>query len=213
MTLSMKHLDVLKNLLDTQQTHFHDQKIDWDNIVNHFARRLEHFMDERPSIEIFRFLIQCSISDRVRSIGLNQWRTDITSTIESIPANTHDTPYWFARHDGDPGNTRQAHLDSIRSKLATYEHEFLMLKEGTTMLELSLWRAKMNGSTSTNLSSNEGRSKKKTKIDESEFRNQCRISCGADNVIENVLPYLLPAADKKDNRKVGNGAARGTLRR
>ena len=44
------------------------------------------------------------------------------------------------------------------------------------------------------------------KIDEPGFRNQCRISCGADNVIENVLPYLLPAAEEKNKGSVGNGA-------
>ena len=37
-----------------------------------------------------------------------------------------------------------------------------------------------------------GGSNKKMKMDELEFRLQCRISCGADAVIENVLPYLLP---------------------
>ena len=37
-----------------------------------------------------------------------------------------------------------------------------------------------------------GGSNKKMKMDESEFRLQCRISCGADAVIENVLPHLLP---------------------
>ena len=33
---------------------------------------------------------------------------------------------------------------------------------------------------------------KKMKMDPSEFRLQCRVSCGADHVIENLLPYLLP---------------------
>ena len=32
---------------------------------------------------------------------------------------------------------------------------------------------------------------RKLGIDELEFRKQCRISCGAQHVIENVLPYLL----------------------
>ena len=35
------------------------------------------------------------------------------------------------------------------------------------------------------------RSQKKLKLDESCFRNQCRISCGSDIVIEHVLPYLV----------------------
>ena len=38
-----------------------------------------------------------------------------------------------------------------------------------------------------------GGSNKKMKMDESEFRLQCRISCGADAVIKNELPYLLPS--------------------
>ena len=36
-------------------------------------------------------------------------------------------------------------------------------------------------------------SNKKRKIDLSDFRLHCRISCGADQVVENVLPYLLPS--------------------
>ena len=57
------------------------------------------------------------------------------------------------------------------------------------MLELALWKAKMNGSKSNNT---RGR-RKKMKIDEQGLRNQCRISCGSDIVIQHVLPYLLPA--------------------
>jgi hypothetical protein len=29
-------------------------------------------------------------------------------------------------------------------------------------------------------------------MDRSDFRLDCRISCGADHAVENVLPYLLP---------------------
>jgi hypothetical protein len=37
-----------------------------------------------------------------------------------------------------------------------------------------------------------GDGNKKIKIDLSDFRLQCRNSCGSDHVIENLLPYLLP---------------------
>ena len=30
------------------------------------------------------------------------------------------------------------------------------------------------------------------KMDQSDSRLQCRISCGADHVVDNVWPYLLP---------------------
>ena len=183
-------LGVLKNLLDVQQTHFPDKKISWDNLLEISARPLKDLSDERPGVEVFRFCIQYSLSDRVRSIGLKQWRADIINMIESIPDKTHDTPTTPA-HRRDPANTRKAHLDRIRSKLATYERDFHCLKEATSMLEFAMWSAKMSESTHINPSSSEG-SNKKMKVDKSDFRNQCHISCGADNIIENVLPYLLP---------------------
>ena len=33
---------------------------------------------------------------------------------------------------------------------------------------------------------------KRRKVDESNLRKQCRVSCGADIVIQHTLPYLLP---------------------
>ena len=41
-------------------------------------------------------------------------------------------------------------------------------------------------------SQSEQGSSKKTKLDELSVREQYRIGCGADEVIEHVLPYLLP---------------------
>jgi hypothetical protein len=49
----------------------------------------------------------------------------------------------------------------------------------TSLLELAIWKMKINDGGN-------------DQMDQSEFRLQCRISCGADYVIENVFPYLLP---------------------
>ena len=38
---------------------------------------------------------------------------------------------------------------------------------------------------------------KRLKVDQSDLRTQCRVGCGADIVIENVLPYLLPSAERE----------------
>lgn len=73
------------------------------------------------------------------------------------------------------------------------------------MLELALWKAKMNEESKP---INCGGRNKKVKIDELDFRSQCRISCGADSIIENVLPYLLPAAEKKG---IGSGGEGGDV--
>ena len=57
-----------------------------------------------------------------------------------------------------------------------------MIKEGTSVLELALWKAKID----TNHS-------KRVKVDgDVDCRDQYRINSGADIVIRNVLSYLLP---------------------
>ena len=60
----------------------------------------------------------------------------------------------------------------------------------TSLLELALWKARIDDSLDDGKTIGGGT--KKMKMDESEFRLQCRISCGADAVIKNELPYLLP---------------------
>ena len=59
------------------------------------------------------------------------------------------------------------------------------------MLELALWKIRIDNSI---LEQGDaiGRGNTKMKFDQSDFRLQCRVSCGADHVVENVWPYLLP---------------------
>ena len=92
---------------------------------------------------------------------------------------------------------RQAWRHETLEKLEYYESEYQKLKEMTSLLELALWKAKMDDS---RLDHGEttGGGNKKMKIDQSDFRLHCRINCGANHVVENVLPYLLPL-DFMDN--------------
>ena len=65
-------------------------------------------------------------------------------------------------------------------RLAAYE----IAKEATSILELALWKKQ-----------NEERLGKRARISEDvslSYREQCRMNCGADIIIWNVLPYLLP---------------------
>ena len=76
-------------------------------------------------------------------------------------------------------------LSDVKSKLSHYEAEYQQLKKAT----LALWKTKLDelgkgGNTMT-------MSNKKRKIDGSDLRSRCRISCGADIVIQHVLPYLV----------------------
>ena len=65
------------------------------------------------------------------------------------------------------------------------EH-FRYVKEGITLLELALWKAKLDEKEE---SSVEGRTKK-AKVDADSARKEGRITCGADVVIKNVIPFL-----------------------
>ena len=69
--------------------------------------------------DVFKFLIGCSISTRLDAIGLKVWREDMTHTIENNPEIK----------DGRAVPSRLAPPNNIRSKLATYEVEYLKLKE------------------------------------------------------------------------------------
>jgi hypothetical protein len=71
--------------------------------------------------------------------------------------------------------------NEMLTKLVYYESEYEKLKESTTLLELALWKMNIDAS-----STDSGVAM------EVDNRLQCRISCGAEYVIENVLPYLLP---------------------
>jgi hypothetical protein len=75
-----------------------------------------------------------------------------------------------------------------RARVAHFEDEYLKLKEITTILEFALWKLRMNE----NIPQEEvSHCHKKMRIDESEIRWQCRVTCGADVVIRHILPFLI----------------------
>ena len=82
---------------------------------------------------------------------------------------------------------KRAFLSTIQSKPAEYEIEYRKLKEATTILELALWKNKLNEHIQVG-----GRRNKKIRLEQSDFREQCRISCGTEMVIQHILPYVLP---------------------
>ena len=86
-------------------------------------------------------------------------------------------------------------LHRIQEKIAHLEEELPKLKEITTILELALWKMKMNEKshgTTTHY-------QKKIKADDLSIRSQYRVACGADVVIGHVLPYLLLSALDDDS--------------
>ena len=159
-----KHNNMIRTLLNVRQ--------------EFVPERLEVWIDElahiwQLSFWAFRFLVQHGYTERVNAIGLKQLRDKMMEKMET------PVPY------GD----KKAWLDSARSKLVQYEVEYRTLKEATTLLELALWKFKMDDE------SNSKNKRKRTEESDSDYRDQCRVSCSADIVIEHVLPYLLPSSN------------------
>ncbi len=69
------------------------------------------------------------------------------------------------------------------------EH-YELLKEFTTLLELALWKVKLNGKEEVE-NAVDIQKTKKAKIDEDTARQELRITSGANIVIKNVLPFLV----------------------
>ena len=92
--------------------------------------------------------------------------------------------------DEDDFDREEWHNETL-TKLEYYESEYLRLKEMTSLLELALWKIEIDNDN--DQGETMGGGNKKMKIDQPEFRKLCRISCGADHVIENAWPYLLPS--------------------
>jgi hypothetical protein len=179
-------VDVIQNLLDIQHTLSPDYNIGWDQILVQLAERTRQ--DEPfASSATFCFLTRCSIATRVIAIGVKHFRDNMADN-------------WMGDKDYD-FDREMWHNETLR-KLEYYESEYQKLKESTTLLELALWKMNIDASAVTNgvaMGDNN--------------RLECRTNCGADFVIENVLPYLLPSdfersyvyiSDEEDSDSINN---------
>jgi len=155
--------DIIQILLDLQQESFPEQKIEWEEVFDNLGER-------RVYSTSFGFLVKCSISKRVNAIGLKHYRDAIMKKLKGT----------YMEALSEYGRT--VFHNDVKRMIKQYETEYQNLKEATSVLELVLWKNRM---------SDDGRESRKRKFDETD-RNQCRISCGADIVIQHVLPYLLP---------------------
>ena len=166
-TLACAQTGVIQNLLDIQQTLSPGYSFDWDTILESTTMR--------PAT--YCFLTKCSIATRVNAIGVKHFRNAIIADNDWHFSNNYDIDSFY------PQGWRNGTL----TNLEYYESEYQKLKEMTSLLELALWKAKMEDQGETT-----GGDNKKIQIDQSEFRLLCHTRCGANHVIENVLPYLMP---------------------
>ena len=168
----------IENLLHARQKHFPEQPIDWDYLLDNFANSFSFCTDENFR-ERMQFLTMCGMSDRVEALAFDVWRDYMAYVIHSAEF----------KH-GDNGNI--SIVRRILAKATHFDDKYIQLKEITTILELALWKLRING----NLPAEEAtHCRKKIKTDESSMRRQCRVTCGADVIIRNVLPFLISVVD------------------
>ena len=78
-------------------------------------------------------------------------------------------------------------MEVIMDKMDHYKADHCRyVKEGITLLELALWKAKLGEKEGSFLE----RPTKKAKVDCESARKEIRVTSGADIVIKNVLPFL-----------------------
>eukprot|EP00984_Skeletonema_dohrnii_P013486 scaffold5588_cov78-Skeletonema_dohrnii-CCMP3373.AAC.3 len=117
----------------------------------------------------------------VASLYMESWRTEMIAEINLINQVLPNTPA-----DEKTAAIKQW-VDSVIDKMDHYKAEHhRYVKKALTLLELALWKAKL---AEKDENSAEGRTKK-AKLDSESVRKEKRVTCGADTVIKNVLPFL-----------------------
>jgi hypothetical protein len=109
------------------------------------------------------------------------WRDEVKKEINRINRVLPRT--------GERGAAVDSWIVTVIRRIERYKtlHNTL-LKEATTLLELALWKAKLDGDKSED---NPLKVKtKEVKIDIDCARQERRITCGASIIIKNVLPFL-----------------------
>eukprot|EP00985_Skeletonema_marinoi_P030059 scaffold30309_cov73-Skeletonema_marinoi.AAC.1 len=118
----------------------------------------------------------------IASLHMESWRTEMIAEINRINQDLPNTPAY------EKTAAIKQWRDSVIDKIYHYKAEHhRYVKEAVTLLELALWKAKFAEKEE---HSAEGETKKEAKLDSESVRKEKRVTCGADTVIRNILPYL-----------------------
>ncbi|EJK64962.1 hypothetical protein THAOC_14244 [Thalassiosira oceanica] len=121
---------------------------------------------------------------------VEDWRVEVKIGIKKWRDGIINQPIWFRSNTyGQPVLGTGELLEALFRQVDEYEARCDELAAQLSVLELAVWKARMETST---LATDRmrRRCKKRSRDDEATFRHQCRVGCGAQQVIENVLPFL-----------------------
>ncbi|KAL7529680.1 hypothetical protein ACHAWF_003076 [Thalassiosira exigua] len=181
-------LDSVEFLLGIRHEAFPIRELEWDEFIDEMAASDK---EQRVPIETFRFLVQYGLSERLDRIGVREWRLEIKERIGRIP---------------NSGRLRGLNLGRVKLMLSLVEDSYRRLREAASALELALWKAKLGPKpyrhrnkkkSRRNKSKKRGKKRHEPKRKrEAESRRRCRVNCGAEVVIPNVLQFLVISVDR-----------------
>ena len=118
----------------------------------------------------------------VASLYMESWGTEMKGEINRINRDLPNTPAKVQTV------AIKRWMESVIDRMDHYKAEHhRYVKEAVTLLELALWKAKLDEKDENGAA--EGRTKK-VKLDAENVRKEKRVTCGADIVIRNILPFL-----------------------
>ena len=133
------HQEIVQSLLETEQRFFINQsdstrlQIICEELVHPLKGWWRREESHYNSMRMFRFLVKCNVAERLTAIGISKWRANINHLVE--------------RTSSISGAWLETHYDKIRSNLMAYEHEYQQMKDAAFLLELALWKTKIDEST------------------------------------------------------------------
>jgi hypothetical protein len=153
--------ECIEKLLCVQQMHFPEQSIDWNYLLDKFARPSNFYMSAMLFQQHMQFLYMCGMSSRVQALPFQVWRDFITNMIQTAAFQYSED--------------NLAILHRIQDQCTHFEDEVPKLKEISSILELALWKMKMNEKSHLDRAT---QSQKKIKTDDLSVRKQNRVTCG-----------------------------------
>ena len=124
------------------------------------------------------------IHKTISSLLIDSWRNEMNDEIDRINQDLPNTDSY------EKTALIGQWMRSVLERITHYKSEhFILLKEFTTLIELALWKSKLDESQDERALGSD-QPAKKAKIDMEAVRQEKRITSGASIVIKNVLPFL-----------------------
>ena len=172
-------MDRIHNISNINESHYPDYPIDWDSLLESDTAPFDRAVDHSGYfLKRFRYLVSRGLTKRINAISVRQWREYMLDLLEKAPFRYNKQNNYFI-------------LDGIRTKLVHFEGRSQELNAACYLLEVALWKKKLfeAGEEDRELLTD---ACEQMKIDGTfNFREHCRISCGAGIIIGHVLPYLM----------------------